>query len=73
MFIETRQLFHWRRTFHKGREFVRCSRFIAGMLLCAAATVASAAPSGGTVVPGSGSATIDVVGSDTYITQTTDR
>ena len=29
MFIETRKLFHWRRAFHKGREFAYCRRLIA--------------------------------------------
>ncbi|NNJ93374.1 MAG: filamentous hemagglutinin N-terminal domain-containing protein, partial [Halobacteria archaeon] len=72
MFTETRQLFHWRRTFHKGREFAHCRRLIAGVLMFGAAAVAVAAPTGGTVVPGSGDATI-TPGTDTLITQTTDR
>jgi filamentous hemagglutinin family protein len=72
MFTETRQLFHWHRTFHKGREFARCRRFVAGIMIFGAAAVADAAPTGGTVVPGSGDATI-APGTDTLITQTTDR
>jgi len=52
MFIETRQLFHWRRTFHKGREIARCKRLIAGIMMFTAAAAIEAAPTGGNVTYG---------------------
>lgn len=71
MFIECKQLFHWRRAFHKGREFAACKRFIAGVMMFAAAAAIEAAPTGGSVRPG-GSADISL-GSDTVIDQHTHR
>lgn len=70
MFLETRQLFHWRRSFHKGREFARCRRFVAGVMMSVAAGVATAAPSGATVVSGSATVTL---GPDTVVDQTSMR
>jgi filamentous hemagglutinin family protein len=70
MFTETRQLFHWRRTFHKGREFAVCRRFVAGIMMFGAAAIAVAAPTGGVVDSGSANIT---PGADTVIDQSSQR
>ncbi len=53
MFIEHKQLFHWRRVIRKGREIAYCRRVIAGVMLFTTAAVVQAAPSGGQVTHGS--------------------
>ena len=75
MFIERKQLFHWRRSVRNGREIAYCKRLIAGVMLFTAATVVQAAPTGGSVVQGPGAATISQTadGSLTTIEQTAMR
>ncbi|MGB5541444.1 MAG: filamentous hemagglutinin N-terminal domain-containing protein [Gammaproteobacteria bacterium] len=76
MFIEHKQLFHWRRAVHNGREIAYCRRLIAGVMLLTASTlVVEAAPTGGSVVQGPGAATITQTpdGSITTIDQTAMR
>lgn len=53
MFIEQKQLFHWRRVIRKGREIAYCRRVIAGVMLFTTAAAVQAAPSGGQVTHGS--------------------
>jgi filamentous hemagglutinin family protein len=71
MFIQQKQIFHWRRAVRNGREINSCKRLLAGIMLFAAATVGvEAAPTGGTVT--SGQANI-ATGTNTTINQTTHR
>jgi filamentous hemagglutinin family protein len=71
MFIEQKQIFHWRRAVRNGREINSCKRLLAGIVLFAAATVGiEAAPTGGVVT--SGAANI-ASGTSTTINQTTHR
>jgi filamentous hemagglutinin family protein len=71
MFIELKQVFHWRRAVCNGREINTCKRLLAGVVLFAAATAGvEAAPEGGVVT--SGAAGI-AIGTDTTINQTTNR
>jgi hypothetical protein len=70
MFIETTQIFHWRRVFHKGRDFSYCKQLIAGvMMFTASAAVVVAAPEGGVVVGGVATITQSTDRSLTEITQ----
>ncbi len=76
MFIEQKQIFHWRRAVRKGREIACCRRLIAGLMLFTVATaVVEAAPQGGVVMQGDTAATIsqtplpDGVSVDTTINQ----
>jgi filamentous hemagglutinin family protein len=71
MFLEHKQLFHWRRRMRKGREIAYCRRMVAGIMLSTAATlVAEAAPSGGVVTSGTANVTL---GTATTIDQTSAR
>jgi len=71
MFIEQKQIFHWRRTVRKGREISCCKRLIAGLMLFAvAAAGVVAAPTGGSVVqPGAATISQTPDGSMTTINQ----
>jgi filamentous hemagglutinin family protein len=72
MFIETRQIFHWRRVFHKGRDFSYCKRLIAGVMMFTASVAnVGAEPAGGTVRLG-GDATV-TIGTHTLIEQRSNR
>lgn len=74
MFIEHKQLFHWRRSVRNGREIAWCKRLIAGVMLFTAATVIEAAPTGGSVVqPGAATITQTPDGAVTTIDQTAMR
>ena len=71
MFIEQKQIFHWRRAVRNGRETGICRRLLGGIVLYGIATAGvNAAPTGGTV--SSGAANI-AIGTDTTINQTTQR
>ncbi len=71
MFVEQKQIFHWRRAVRNGREIGCCKRLLAGVMLFGAASVGVvAAPTGGVVT--SGAANI-AIGTDTTINQTTNR
>ena len=70
MFIECKQLFHWHRAFHKGREFSVCRRFIAGVMMFAAAAAIEAAPTGGNVINGHAGISQNVDSVDPNLTHT---
>jgi filamentous hemagglutinin family protein len=70
MFIEQKQLFHWRRVVRNGREIARCKRLIAGVLMFTASTaIVVASPTGGTVAGGDAAATIMQPDADTTTIQ----
>ena len=74
MFIETRQIFHWRRVFHKGRDFSCCKRLIAGvMMFTASAAVVVAAPTGPSGADVTSGAAVVTLGTDTKIVQNQNR
>ena len=59
MFIEQKQIFHWRRAVRNGREIAYCRRLIAGVMMFAASTaVVYASPTGGSVAGGDAAAII---------------
>ncbi|MGD8630264.1 MAG: filamentous hemagglutinin N-terminal domain-containing protein, partial [Gammaproteobacteria bacterium] len=72
MFIQQKQIFHWRRSVRNGRETGCCKRLLAGIMLFSSTVSIMAAPTGGTVRPGSGQADISI-GTNTTINQTTNR
>jgi filamentous hemagglutinin family protein len=66
MFIEQKQLFHWRRVVRKGREIACCTRLIAGILLFAGSTaLVIASPTGGSVTGGDAAAIVTQPDADT--------
>jgi len=74
MFIEQKQIFHWRRAVRNGREIAYCRRLIAGiMMFAASAAVVDASPTGGSVVGGDAAAKITQPDADTTNIQQFDQ
>ncbi|WP_455234429.1 two-partner secretion domain-containing protein [Thiogranum longum] len=71
MFVEQKQLFHWRRAKSHKREVSCCTRVAIGaMLVASSVATVQAAPTGGVVRDGSANITL---GNDTVIQQFTKR